>query len=42
MEDWIAFGEWLWDLETTEQWPYAQLIRTFEEQTGITIRWADK
>lgn len=39
-EDWHAFNKWLGYLNTTYQWPYEQLIKTFEEQTGITIRWA--
>ena len=39
-EDWHDFNEWLGYLDTTYQLTYEQLIKTFEEQTGITIRWA--
>ena len=39
-EDWYALGRWLNVLETEYQWTYEQIIKTFEEQTGITIRWA--
>ena len=39
-EDWNAFGDWLNLIETEYQWPRELLIRTFEEETGITIRWA--
>jgi len=44
MEDWNAFGDWLWDLETTEQWDYDILISIFEGEVlnGRKIRWADK
>ena len=41
-EDWNAFGAWLNAIETAYQWPYEQLIKTFEEQTGITIKWAKR
>ena len=39
-EDWKAFGAWLNLFETEYQLTYEQLIKTFEEHTGITIRWA--
>ena len=39
-EDWNAFGAWLNLFETEYQLTYEQLIKTFEQQTGITIRWA--
>lgn len=42
MEDWNAFGAWLRDLETTEQWDYDMLISIFEGEVlnGRKIRWA--
>ena len=40
MEDWIAFGEWLEDLDTTYMWTYQELLEVFKNDTGITIRWA--
>jgi len=40
-EDWNAFGDWLWDLETEEKVPYDELIRLFEKDYGKKIRWAD-
>lgn len=39
-EDWNKLSEWLWDLETTEQWDYEMLISIFEgECLGREIRW---
>ena len=40
MEDWIAFGNFLWDLETDVQLSYEQLIERFELWYGKKIRWA--
>ena len=40
-EDWNAFGDWLWDLETEKKVPYDELIRLFEKDYGKKIRWAD-
>ena len=39
-EDWNELGDYLWDLETEEQWSYEKLISTFEEEVlGRSIRW---
>ena len=42
VDDWNAFGDWLWDLETKEKVPYDELIRLFEKDYGKKIRWADE
>jgi hypothetical protein len=41
IEDWNAFGDWLGTLDTTYQWSCPNLLRAFEDDTGITIRWAE-
>ena len=40
-EDWNAFGDFLWDLETDVQLSYEQLIERFELWYGKEIRWAN-
>ena len=38
-EDWRAFGRWLDDVQTMSVWTLQDLVTTYENQTGKTIRW---
>ena len=40
-EDWNKLSDWLDNFETQRLYGYHELIDTFEEETGIKIRWAD-
>ena len=38
-EDWNKLSDWLYNLKTERLYGYHELIDTFEEETGIKIRW---
>ena len=40
-EDWNKLSEWLYNFKTERLYGYYELIDTFEEETGIKIRWSE-
>lgn len=40
-EDWNAFTDWLYNMQTEELWSYEKLIEHFQYYNKADIRWAD-
>ena len=40
-EDWNAFSDWLYNMQTEELWSYEKLIEHFQYYNKADIRWAD-
>lgn len=40
-EDWNAFTDWLYQMQTEELWSYEKLIEHFQYYNKADIRWAD-
>ncbi len=38
-EDWDAFGDWLYNMQTEEIWSYEKLIEHFQYYNKADIRW---
>ena len=40
-EDWNAFSDWLYNMQTEELWSYEKLMEHFQYYNKADIRWAD-
>ena len=40
-EDWNAFSDWLYNMQTEELWSYEKWIEHFQYYNKADIRWAD-